>query len=372
MADQSVPEVYVRLRELLDRQAFGFGKTAEGHEYEVLKRFFTEEEAALVLEMEPDRLFSAAEFAQRTGRSEEQAAQVLDALAMRGLIFRRRSDGEPMRYRVVPFAHGVIEFSIDRVLDDLETGNTAWLEHYLAWYTETWGKQWWGSSAVPFFRSVPIGKSVVEGGELLPYDDAEAIIRSKGRWAVGLCLCRVETAATGGYDDPRKETCMVFDEMANYYLDRGIAREITMQEALDLVRESVGMGYMIHVTNSQECEVMCSCDTRVCGLLQSMKAFGGPATKNESHYFVQVDKQRCLGDGGCVESCPCGAILIGGDGKSDYDPRLCVGCGQCVNACPKGARKLVIKPADELRELQPTLFQAYEEMEGLRRKAGQF
>ena len=372
MATLDVPDVYVKLQELLDRQAFGFGKTRDGHEYEVIKRFFTEEEAALLLEMEPDKLFTAEEYSQRCGRSLEEAAQILDTLAMKGLIFRRRAEGEPLRYRIVPFAHGVIEFNIDGVLDDIETGNTEWLNHYLAWYTETWGKQWWGSSEIPIFRSVPIRKSVVEGGELLPYDSAEDIIRSKKRWAVGLCLCRVETAATGGYDDPRKETCMVFDEMANYYLDKGIARELTMQEALDLIRESVDMGYMIHVTNSKECEVMCSCDARICGLLQSMKAFGGPATKNESHYYVAVDGEKCPGDGGCIASCPCGAIYIGDNGKSTYNPSLCVGCGQCVNACPKGARKLVIKPEGSTAELQDTLFDAYEQMEGLRREAGQF
>ena len=95
MATQDVPEVYIKLQELLDRQAFGFGKTQEGHEYEVLRHFFTEEDAAYVLEMEPDKLFTAAEFAQRTHRAEEEAAAILDGLAMKGLIFRRRAEGEP-------------------------------------------------------------------------------------------------------------------------------------------------------------------------------------------------------------------------------------------------------------------------------------
>ena len=47
-------DIYVKLRDRMNSIAFGYGPTKSGAEFALLKRFFTPEDAAYVLEMELD------------------------------------------------------------------------------------------------------------------------------------------------------------------------------------------------------------------------------------------------------------------------------------------------------------------------------
>jgi Pyruvate/2-oxoacid:ferredoxin oxidoreductase delta subunit len=364
-------EIYVKLRDRLNELAFGYGATENGAEFALLERFFTPEDAKHVLEMEVDKFFTPGEYAQVSGMPEEEAERVLDDLSMRGLIYRKRGQGDKKTYRVVPIAHGVIEFNVDEVVRDLEEGKAQWLEQNGKHTNEVWGKQWFGSTEIPFFRSVPVNTEVVSKGEVLPGDDAQAIIRSKKIFAVSKCLCRIETAAAGGFDDPRKEVCLAFDDMAQFYIDVGIGRRITMEEAIDIVEESIRLGLCIHVANSKESEVMCSCNVDRCGLLQMTKAFGGAATAHVSHYRIAVDENKCRACGVCVEKCPTECCYINEKKISACEAERCIGCGQCVIHCPSKARSLVRKSEDEILELQNTIFDTYEKMEVLRKESGE-
>jgi NAD-dependent dihydropyrimidine dehydrogenase PreA subunit len=372
VAVKKVPEVYVKLRDLMNSLAFGYGPTKEGYEFPLLMRFFTEEDAKHVLEMPVDCLFTAEEYSQASGRPLDEAREICEDMALRGLIYRQNREGEEHRYRVVPVAHGFLEFNVSNVAKDVESGNDDWLINGKNRHAgEIWGSQWFGSTKMPFFRSLPINKEYVANSDVLPYDDAEEIIRSKKKFAVSLCLCRIDTAAAGGFDDPRKETCLAFDDMAQFYMDCGIGRELTMQDALDLIHESIEMGYCIHVANSKTAEVMCSCNADVCGLLQTSAAFGGQAVPNVGHYKVAIDANKCKRCGTCVEVCPVKCSFLGPEGPSTVNSTLCVGCGQCVAHCKYGARILVQKDPDQILELEDTLFDAYEKMEEIRHESGE-
>jgi NAD-dependent dihydropyrimidine dehydrogenase PreA subunit len=52
---------------------------------------------------------------------------------------------------------------------------------------------------------------------------------------------------------------------------------------------------------------------------------------------VDVDKDKCTGDGECVDACPAQVYeLI--DGKSEpVNMDECLGCETCVEVCPEGA-----------------------------------
>ena len=362
-------EIFVKLRVRLNSLAFGYGPTSRGVEFALLERFFTPEDAAHVLEMEVDKFFTADDYAKISGRKVEEAEKILEDLTMKGLIYRRRLEGEKNSYRVVPVAHGFLEFNVDNVDKDIKEGKADWLQDYSEHAAEIWGKQWFGSTEIHFFRSIPINSNLVVGSEVLPYDDAVEHIKSKKLFAVSKCLCRITTAAGGGYDDPRKEVCLAFDDMARFYIDIGIGRELTMQEALDLIKESIDMGLCLHVANSKEGEVMCSCDVDRCGLLQMTKSFGGPATAHVSHYRITIDRNKCIGCGICVTKCPTKCCALDDEKKSVVkEPDRCVGCGQCVINCSEDARSLVKKSDDEILPLQDTLFDAYEKMQAIRKE----
>jgi Fe-S-cluster-containing hydrogenase component 2 len=57
--------------------------------------------------------------------------------------------------------------------------------------------------------------------------------------------------------------------------------------------------------------------------------------------MFQVDKEKCVGCGVCVDVCPTEAISIE-EGKAIINNQ-CMDCGRCVRACPEGA----IHPGEE-------------------------
>jgi ferredoxin len=51
--------------------------------------------------------------------------------------------------------------------------------------------------------------------------------------------------------------------------------------------------------------------------------------------MAQIDTNKCLGCGICVDSCSTGAILMDND-KAVIDNEKCTNCGECVEICPQG------------------------------------
>lgn len=59
--------------------------------------------------------------------------------------------------------------------------------------------------------------------------------------------------------------------------------------------------------------------------------------------MIEVDKQKCIGCGKCVNICPVSVIKIGEDKRAeikDKDDR-CIVCGGCIESCPEKAIKEV-------------------------------
>ena len=50
-------------------------------------------------------------------------------------------------------------------------------------------------------------------------------------------------------------------------------------------------------------------------------------------------KRQCMYCGGCVASCPTGALELK-DNKIIWNKLKCIECRDCVNACPEGMLRL--------------------------------
>lgn len=53
--------------------------------------------------------------------------------------------------------------------------------------------------------------------------------------------------------------------------------------------------------------------------------------------FAQVDKDRCVACGECVNACPKGAASIYNGCFAVVDLNVCLGCGLCEKNCPAGS-----------------------------------
>ena len=102
-------QIYRKLAKHLDNLPGGFPPSNTGVEFRILKRLFTPEEAefALYLTLIPEE---SKVVARRAKLSTQDAAQRLETMAQKGLIYRIESEeGQPM-YMASQYVIGIWEF----------------------------------------------------------------------------------------------------------------------------------------------------------------------------------------------------------------------------------------------------------------------
>ncbi len=346
-----VTPAHKKLREKLDTLANGFPETKTRAELRVLAELFSREEAKLCLAFGDD-YESAAQIAAKTGKASEDVRQRLERMSKRGLIYRIRRNDEA-KYRLVPFIVGILEFQINNMTPTLGVNIGMMMQ---GGYSKTiFGKK------LPHLRSIPINAEIVPKDKIMPFDDAEAIIKSRDRISICDCLCRTLAERMGDICKYPKDTCFQFNDWAEYYVENGLAQYITKEDAMEKLRRNEKLGLVNQVANSRDPEFMCSCCSCHCQVLANMWKYPGPAQDNLTNYICEWDADACTNCGVCAKRCPAGAHTFI-EMKKEYSPEKCIGCGLCVTTCPSNACVLATRPDGDQYEPLDTLFETYKEM----------
>ncbi len=334
-------DVYEMLREQLDEYSVGFPRTQSGVEMKILRKLFTEEEAHMYLNLtmlvEPPEAI-----AERMGRPVEEVAPVLERMFEKGLVFRLKR-GHSVKYAAVPFVIGFYEFQVNRM--DRE------LAQLLEQYFEEAFSEHAARQTMPM-RTIPVNKAINVSWPVAPYEDARQIIMQKDRIAVANCICRTQKGLINDSCDKPLEVCFSFGSHAQYYVDRGMGRWITQQEALEILDKCEKAALVPQPYNAQNPGGMCNCCGDCCGILRALKKHPRPSSMVITNYYAQVDEDACVACETCLERCQMDAITI--DDVAHVNRERCIGCGLCVTTCSTGAMSLQPKPADERREPPPS------------------
>jgi len=233
--------VYEQLRERLDMFPQGFAKTESGVELEILKRLFTPEEAEIMLGLKPmpEKLSSIAE---RMGRDETELGKTLYDMSKRGLLMRWQAPDKDMYYFLIPWAIGIFEFQ----LNNLTRENVELFEKY---YEEGMAPSW-KNRKTGLVRVIPVQKEIEGKTEIQPYERVSQIIEKHTRFAVADCVCRKVAKIQGHGCDKLMEACMSFGPAADFYIENGIGREITKEEAKDILQKAEEAG-LIHCSTNK-------------------------------------------------------------------------------------------------------------------------
>lgn len=346
---------YKRLVEALDNVSVGFPSWL-GVEKMALKKIYSEEDAKTFADMIPRKPQTAAQFAAYAGADEAWAERKLYDMSKRGLIFRRKVEGgEGYEYAQFPYAFGLIEWQ------SLASQDKSWMLPVGLWgMFSKYGE--YVSDSMPLYRTVPFKKDMVVDSRVLPYDDIEELLAKRTRFAVAPCVCRL-SAGEKACGHPQ-ETCVMTDDMADFYVENGWGKAVTREEALAVLVSGKEDGRIIQVGNSKSAENICSCCTCGCGMIKSSGRFdkSRPSTSLWNNYQSEiVDAEACTGCGACEKACTWGVIkVVGGKAVLPGDRYLCMGCGLCVNQCPAGAVKLLRKDDELLYEPPVDSFAAHE------------
>jgi len=340
-------DVYHNLAKHLDNLPSGFPSTENGVEIRILKRLFSAEEAGIAVGLKM-RQEPASTIARRLGMDEEKIVPVLENMSRKGLVFRKRKKDQ-FFYMAAQFVIGIWEYHVN----SLDEGLIRDFNEYIPYLV----KNGWVKQKTQQLRVVPINLSVTAETNVMPYEQAEEMVRKQSKIVVAPCICRREHNMVGKGCDRPEEVCLVFSTAAFYYEENGLGRPVTQEEALELLKKGIEAGLVIQPSNAKKAANICMCCGCCCQILKNIKLLPEPAKLVHTNYYAQVQVDNCTGCSTCVQRCPMDAVMV--DGTAQVDLNRCIGCGLCVPTCDVDAIRVKRKDKDEQYEPPDTFVHTY-------------
>jgi len=383
-----IPAIWMKVRMTIDslgRGVGGFDATYSAAVVEAWKRMCNNDEtiAQVFVNLPLGMRFTITDAVVSTGMDEETVRAALDAMTYNGLIFHTQTMGCDW-WNLQHTAHGILE-ACQNLYD--EPGFILNLLGAIG-----------GAPEYPVgeFHSIPCSRDVVADEEgVFPYDDFETMLQRNEIFAVSPCQCHYFNRDLGGVlyrgepcevpaigdwdaienyvacDGTHLEKCITFGEEAAYYIEIGIGKQLTRDEAREHLKRSVDEGCVLHSVSTKYSEIICCC-SGPCLTIAAERAFSGtnPEFINQSNYNLMYDADVCLKCGTCAERCPLDAITMSEETGLPEVTAICIRCGQCAYVCPAEARKLVIKDAAEWPYLPNDLVDAINSETAWRMESG--
>lgn len=296
---------------------------------QIFQALVNEDEAKILLAAAPPG--TAEEIAERSGYPKGEVEEALESLFMRGLIFKSKKADSTRYYRVrsIPQMHDstVLTPGISRSVLDL------W-KKYMKTEWPAYGGKVMDMMPKSIMRVVPVNEYIEPEARIMPYDDIAKIIDDAQTLSVTKCSCRVIDGSCG----KPLEVCMQVDRAAEYNIERGTGRQLTKEEAIEILKLCEEEGLVHCVDNSKSVgHVICNCCNDCClnwAVMEGPKKWVSP-----SRYLAVVDDDLCTGCEACLERCFFDALSMAGD-VAAVDAEKCLGCGVCTVVCPVEALKL--------------------------------
>ena len=351
-------DIYKRLAKHL--ASLGMGYPEKEELFEILRENFTPLEAEVALAI-PTRVIPlepvlANDIVPPQNISRKELESILSNLAQRGLLFSKKMKDGSLSYALQQFGYGFPQTFFWRGVDTPIAKKMA--ELILKYSGKEELKEVYGTTQTKTFRYLPAMASVEpEQHAVFPFEMMEEVIKKVKVIALVHCPCRTMARLSGkSRCDHSLENCIKYDELAEYLIEKGIGREITRQEALEIIRKSEEAGLVHLVDNAREgIKHTCNCCGCCCWSVGTIRRKKIPRDVLMATYFLrETDQEKCTGCGQCEDICPVQIIKMEGDFPV-VDKEWCIGCGVCAVPCPAGAVKLVRKsdaiPPKDFKEL---------------------
>ncbi|MFQ6014138.1 MAG: 4Fe-4S dicluster-binding protein [Anaerolineae bacterium] len=325
--------------------ALGMGYPLKDELLGILRANFSPAEAEAALAVPNTRIplevATADEVAARLGRPVAEVAGILEGLARRGLLFSGTTKDGQSGYALQQVGYGFPQSFFWKGERTPHAEDMA--QRMVRYFRSPEIKQTYGATPTKAFRYIPIKQAIRGPFEAVyTYEMMEAVIGRARTIAVAHCPCRMTAQLLGkALCDHPLEVCMKYDELAEYLIERGMARPVDVDEALAITRFAEESGLVHMGDNSQEgIKHTCNCCQHACWNV-------GPIARRRlarddimATYFLRTtDEEICIGCGDCIEACPVDALVLG-DEFPIVDEAVCLGCGLCAIPCPSDAARL--------------------------------
>jgi NADPH-dependent glutamate synthase beta subunit-like oxidoreductase len=281
-------------------------------EYMILEPVVTEEMAEVALALEFRKPMSAKEIAPLCGKSVELTEKLLWELAVAGVAFVNEIDG------VDKYWHDIwVPGHMEIIVNHKEN-----VKKYpqIAQAFDAYGKRK-GPAAAGIFpvgtgpmRVIPIEKAIQGETRRASYEEVSKYLNENTIFSVSDCSCRTSREVMGeGCGHLKEDMCIQMGHAAEYYIRTNRGRKITREEAFEIIKKAEANGLMHNIPNLDgpgHTHAICNCCGCSCFAMRIASMFVNPDMVR-SNYISQVDKDKCVGCGECVENCPTNALKLG-------------------------------------------------------------
>ena len=289
------------------------GVTPNDPEYKILDPVLTDEMAEVAMGLKVRKNVTAAEVAKKVKKPLDRVTEILYQLGDIGVCRYAEIDGVD-HFMMPIWVPGIMEMMV---------GNKELAEKYpvLGECFEEYTRRRIApiTPYIPvghgMMRVVPIEKTIENDRKRVSNDELHHIVDDAYSIAVTDCSCRRTRRLMGeGCGHLEKDVCLFFDSAAEYHIRSGHGREITREEAYEILQRCEENGLVHEVSNldpeTGKFSAICNCCGCSCLSLRLAHYFKTPEVIR-SNYKAVVDTDKCVACGQCVEFCNLGALKLG-------------------------------------------------------------
>lgn len=238
----------------------------------------------------------------------------LQDLAYTGVckVWADKDDGED-RYFVNIFAPGMLEMMVnnrEQLAAHPEIGKAfeAYTRLRLAPMAALFPE------GLAMMRVIPVESAVSELPGTKPWERLSYYLNKYDTFSVSDCSCRQSRRVIGeGCGHLEKDICIQMGTGAQYYIRTGRGRQITREEATEILKfaEDNGLMHEMPATDGLgESAAICNCCGCACFSMRLATLFKTPDAIR-SNFKAVADAEKCVACGQCVENCPTNALKLG-------------------------------------------------------------
>lgn len=328
--------VYERLTEHFMKMPIGIVRTKEGHEKEIFKHFFSEEEAEAALYLGPN-FESIVNLAFHTGKKRKELELLYEGMAKKGGILAT-GRGATRSYSLQPFYPGLFEEIFIRPEQTPKYVELA--KNIEGMFAGGLLKEIHGGKT-PWSRVIMVEERIPSQLEVFPYERISGYIDRYDEMALMPCHCRNRNRMLGKGCEAPADNCMVFGLGARWAVKHGLGWLVSKDEMYHKLRETEEHG-LIHCTNNSSDDMLfiCNCCGCCCYILFGITRANLPTAVAKSHFILSINEETCAGCGKCVERCHVKALRLE-DEVARLEAARCIGCGICNLTCPTESLSMV-------------------------------
>jgi len=351
-------DIYHRLAEHLEKLVMGYPFNEALPD--LLRAMFSPLEAEVALAipntLAPLEVVGRQTIAESCDLPESTITETLESLAGRSMLYSRPTEAGDTAYALLQVGYGVPQTFFWGGQNDAHARRMAKL--VLNYFNVPTTQKVYGPVPTKTYKYAPANLSIeVAMQGVMPNEQMAPIVDAAGKIAVAHCPCRMSAKILGRTDCRHSlEVCIKYDEMAEFVIAKGLAREISPDEARHILAACEKEGLVHMVDNAQgQIKHTCNCCGHYCwnvGILRRRKI---PRDMLMAVYFIrETALDACIGCGACADICPVDAVKMIDD-RPEVDRDWCIGCGVCAVACPAGvisiSRRLTTQSPESFADL---------------------